>query len=240
MLGTLVIALGILEFANLVFADLDVAIRARVKTVFLCTQFAALSCVMMPRLVFSPFPAAILVVGVSVMFWMLHRSQGVESLHKILNQFLLGFLYLPVLSMSALVLLHSPEGAVHFWFMICTVAVTDMSAYVSGLLFGKEKLSPQISPKKSWVGFWGGLIGAVCVGFIFASLRPESVTLHVALIVSLVGSLASQTGDLFESLLKRHLNVKDSGSLIPGHGGILDRLDGILFAAPVFAAAFLF
>lgn len=239
ILGVLIVALGAFEFSKLVFAKTSVSIQGQVKFIFLLTQLSALICVMTPRLVFSPIPAAILIFGVSLSFWIFHRKIEIEEFYSILTNFLLGFLYLPVLSMTALTLLHSPDGEVYFWFLIASVAMTDSGAYVTGLLWGKTKLSPDISPKKSWVGFWGGFAGAVIVAIIFVYLRPDVLQIPKALVVSLVGALASQTGDLFESLMKRRLDVKDSGNLIPGHGGILDRLDGILFAAPIFASAYL-
>lgn len=111
---------------------------------------------------------------------------------------------------------------------------TDIGAYVTGRLFGRRKLAPHISPGKSWAGLWGGLfLGSVSgvaavVGFSLA------FTLPAAIFLAIVVSLAGQVGDLVESVLKREAGVKDAGRLIPGHGGLLDRLDSLLFAVPFF------
>jgi phosphatidate cytidylyltransferase len=108
-------------------------------------------------------------------------------------------------------------------------------AYVFGRLFGKHKMAPSISPKKSWEGFVGGLLGTlVVVNLTLVILNLSSFTNHVSLsIVSILASVLATLGDLFESKLKRSIDIKDSGALLPGHGGILDRIDAMLFVAPV-------
>jgi phosphatidate cytidylyltransferase len=113
----------------------------------------------------------------------------------------------------------------------------DTAAYYSGRTFGKRKLYPMVSPNKTIEGSLGGLVGSLAGVFIArATFFPQlSVVDSIALPVIL--GVLGQLGDLFESMLKRSFGVKDSGTIIPGHGGILDRLDSILFAAP---AAFLY
>jgi phosphatidate cytidylyltransferase len=109
--------------------------------------------------------------------------------------------------------------------------VADTAAYAGGRIWGRTPLLPQVSPKKTWEGFCTGLMGTVVVGFICEHFWPDE-TLHwvvVATMVATVGVL----GDLFESSLKRQLNIKDSGGLLPGHGGILDRFDGFYFTSPL-------
>ncbi len=112
--------------------------------------------------------------------------------------------------------------------LLLVVWATDISAYLAGRLIGGKKLAPAISPGKTWSGAAGGLVGALAVGWIAA---PGGWGLLAAALLSVV----SQAGDLMESWIKRHCGVKDSGRLIPGHGGLLDRLDGVLTAAPVAA-----
>lgn len=115
---------------------------------------------------------------------------------------------------------------------------SDSMAYVVGRLIGKNKLFPRVSPGKTWEGFVGGIAFALLAGYLFA-LVTESSVLHwlvMAVIISIFGTL----GDLSESLLKRSAGVKDSGTLLPGHGGVLDRFDGILFSAPLVLAYLLF
>jgi phosphatidate cytidylyltransferase len=117
----------------------------------------------------------------------------------------------------------------HF-FIICWA--TDTFAYLVGTFYGKNKLCEKISPKKTFEGLWGGLLGGIifgCLGEIFLNIN-----FYHLIAVSLFTSVFCVLGDLFESLIKRKFNVKDSGILIPGHGGILDRIDGLLFALPIY------
>jgi len=109
---------------------------------------------------------------------------------------------------------------------------SDTGAYLFGIKFGKHKLFERHSPKKSWEGLFGGLITSFLVAFIISTQYHELSAgqwLCMSFIIVIGGSL----GDLFESMLKRSLSVKDSGSILPGHGGLLDRFDGLLFAAPL-------
>ncbi len=108
----------------------------------------------------------------------------------------------------------------------------DTGAYLAGRSFGRYKLFERISPNKTWEGFLGGIVLAVVAGINLARYFPELSTLHwviLALIIGVFGTI----GDLVESMLKRNLGVKDSGSILPGHGGLLDRFDGLLMAAPL-------
>jgi len=108
----------------------------------------------------------------------------------------------------------------------------DTGAYLFGVKFGKNRLFERHSPKKSWEGFFGGMLSALLVSFLIAGWFTELSYLNwasAALIIVIFGTM----GDLTESMLKRSLNTKDSGNLLPGHGGLLDRVDGLLFAAPM-------
>ncbi|MGV8941701.1 MAG: phosphatidate cytidylyltransferase [Lysobacter sp.] len=137
---------------------------------------------------------------------------------------------------SASVLAGIPKG--HFWLLTALMVVwaADSGAYFVGRHFGKHKLSPQISPNKTIEGLVGGMVAGVTAGVLMSLAAGASVEqLPAIALVALVATLFSVVGDLFESLLKRHAGVKDSGHLIPGHGGVLDRLDGVLAALPAFA-----
>ena len=113
-----------------------------------------------------------------------------------------------------------------------TIWVNDSGAYLVGVTFGKHRLFERISPKKSWEGFFGGAIAALGSGYVFSLLIPE-ISLLNWLVFSEIIVIFGTFGDLNESLLKRTLQVKDSGNAIPGHGGWLDRFDSMLLAAPV-------
>ena len=109
--------------------------------------------------------------------------------------------------------------------------MNDTGAYVVGVTFGKHRLFERISPKKSWEGFFGGAFFALISGYVF-SLIIKDISLINWLIFSEIIVIFGTFGDLIESLLKRTLDVKDSGNVIPGHGGLLDRFDSMLLAAP--------
>ncbi|MEG1935302.1 MAG: phosphatidate cytidylyltransferase, partial [Rikenellaceae bacterium] len=108
----------------------------------------------------------------------------------------------------------------------------DVGAYLVGVSCGKHKLWERLSPKKSWEGFFGGVIATIIAAVIIGINRNESPYIWAA--TAILVSAAAVYGDLFESMFKRSLKIKDSGNIIPGHGGVLDRFDAIFFAAPVF------
>lgn len=112
--------------------------------------------------------------------------------------------------------------------------VADTGAYFAGRQWGDRKLAPSISPKKTWAGVYGALAVTALWSLLLVWLRPETVTLPYALILCLLVCAVSVVGDLFESLLKREAGIKDSGNILPGHGGILDRIDSLTAVAPFF------
>lgn len=134
--------------------------------------------------------------------------------------------------------IHATEPDGHLWLFtaLAIVWAADSGAYFAGRQFGARKLAPTISPNKTVEGLIGGITAGVLVGVGGALLAGASGSqLPLVALVALAATAASVVGDLYESLLKRHAGVKDSGHLIPGHGGILDRIDGVLAALPVFA-----
>lgn len=119
--------------------------------------------------------------------------------------------------------------------LIAIVVSADSGAYFIGKAWGRSKLAPKVSPNKSWAGFWGGLACSSVLALLAWSVLPLSITLGQVLAVAVVTSLASVLGDLLESMVKRQQGVKDSGVMLPGHGGMMDRLDSLSAASPVFA-----
>ncbi|WP_419913543.1 phosphatidate cytidylyltransferase [Hoeflea sp.] len=115
-------------------------------------------------------------------------------------------------------------------FVLAVIWATDIFAYFGGRRFGGPKLAPVMSPKKTWSGFASGLFGGMLVGVFAAMVLTDSRFVWAALLAALL-SLAGQMGDLFESNFKRQFGVKDSGAIIPGHGGVMDRVDSVIFAA---------
>lgn len=140
----------------------------------------------------------------------------------------------------AIGLLHAdgPQGPAWALYALMLVWAADSGAWFFGRRFGGRKLAPSISPGKTWAGFWGGLGTLVAVALVAVPVFGLPWSSAPALIgASVLCGLASVVGDLFESIIKRHAGAKDSGTLVPGHGGVLDRIDSLLAALPVFATA---
>ncbi len=149
---------------------------------------------------------------------------------------ILGFFYVGFLPAMAFRILNLPNGKIWFLIMLAVVFMGDTFAYLSGMMWGKAKIMPSISPKKTIVGSLGGLFGSALAGGSLGFLYLPQISLIGLVALSIFTGVVAQLGDLFESLLKRVADRKDSGTLMPGHGGILDRLDGVLFGAPILLA----
>lgn len=145
----------------------------------------------------------------------------------------LGVLYIgiPTALLNAL-MAHSGSSLVLLMFVM--IWLNDTGAYLVGTALGRHPLCKRLSPKKSWEGFWGGMIFCILAGAVYASIFVHGQYL-VWVAFGVIICLASTVGDLFESMMKRSAGVKDSGNLIPGHGGVLDRIDSLLMAAPAAA-----
>ena len=116
--------------------------------------------------------------------------------------------------------------------------IADTGAYFAGRFLGKTKLYEAVSPKKTWAGAWGGLAGSVLGAAVLKVVHSDELTWLDVVLIAMPGGILGQLGDLAESLIKRSVGVKDSGALLPGHGGMLDRIDAVLFIAP-YAYAYL-
>lgn len=185
------------------------------------------------------------VVGVAwwllALLWLRHFEFGADhaATHARVFKLAAGTLAI-VPAWCALGMLHggSPNG--HRWLFVALAIVwaADSGAYFAGRHLGKHKLSPRISPNKTVEGLLGGMACGLVVALAFAPFAGASLgQLPLVALAAIAAVAFSVVGDLFESLLKRHVGAKDSGHLIPGHGGILDRIDGVIAAMPVFALA---
>ena len=177
------------------------------------------------------------VVGLLVLFfgsavWLMADPRRDDALARLGATMLLG-LWLPFLaSFSILIVGLEEEGRFALLLVIAATAMSDIGAYAVGSLVGRHKIAPRLSPNKSWEGFLGGVAIAVGTGLGLATwLYPEFDDVR-AVVVALACAVAGFGGDLFESMVKRDMGIKDFGSLLPGHGGALDRFDGILAALP--------
>ena len=155
---------------------------------------------------------------------------------------LMGFLILVPAWIASVYLLSFPQGGILVVVMVIVVAAADIGAYFAGKRFGEHKLADQVSPAKTWEGFWGGVVSCVLLALLLFYLLPDHAA-HIGLVsvaaVIITTGLASVVGDLTVSMVKRESGVKDSGSLLPGHGGVLDRLDSLSAAAPVYTLGLL-
>ena len=139
--------------------------------------------------------------------------------------------YLAVLGGFILLLANHPDGATRIFALVALIACNDTFAYIAGVLIGKHKIAPSISPKKSWEGLIGGAIAAVIGGSAIFHYLFETVW-YVGALIGVMTVVTATCGDLIESAIKRDLAIKDMSNLLPGHGGIMDRLDSALFTAP--------
>lgn len=144
--------------------------------------------------------------------------------------------YLPFLAGFTVLMVAAPDGDYRVFYFICLVVANDVGGLAAGVFFGKHPIAPSISPKKSWEGAAGSLVlsGLVGVGLMWWFFGGPPL---YGLLIGVLAVLAATLGDLSESLIKRDLGLKDMGSLLPGHGGIMDRLDSMLVAAPVVYAS---
>jgi phosphatidate cytidylyltransferase len=174
---------------------------------------------------------SLLFLGFALLF--LFRIRDIADAAREISIAVLAFTYIPLLLMHLVMLRKGPYGVQWLLVIMLIVMTNDTAAYYTGCAFGKHRLYPLVSPKKSIEGALGGLLGSIG-GTMLAKYTffPQLTTTDALLTALFIGAIG-QTGDLFESLLKRSFGVKDSGSIIPGHGGVLDRLDSIIFAAPV-------
>lgn len=145
---------------------------------------------------------------------------------------LTGIFYVVFLSFHVTLVEQIGEYGILVWLIFITAFGTDSMAYFTGYAIGKHKLAPKISPKKTIEGSIGGILGSVLLCGIFGYFVVPRLLIH-CIIIGVLGGVISQFGDLTASIFKRKMGIKDYGNLIPGHGGILDRFDSVLFTAPM-------
>ena len=140
--------------------------------------------------------------------------------------------YPALLAGFAMLLLAAPDGAWRSFTFLCVTVASDVGGYAVGVLAGRHPMAPRISPKKTWEGFVGSFIGCIIVGIVCVTLGLNGPW-WVGAIVGLVTAPAATLGDLVESAIKRDLGIKDMSNILPGHGGLMDRLDSLMVSAPV-------
>ncbi len=176
-----------------------------------------------------------LAIGWALTWWTARRMRGPDRPQQPAGWLAAGVLYIGIAGIALIELRHDNyAGRANVLFLFLVVWASDIGAYMAGRAFGGPKLAPAVSPNKTWSGAAGGLASAVVVGVAAAALLAPGGASRAAAVAAMLGVMA-QAGDLLESWIKRRFDVKDTSSLIPGHGGLLDRLDGVIAAAPVAA-----
>lgn len=221
------VIMGTPELITILFKPEDSLVLKFIFFVFMLIIFAV--SVQAPQLAAPTF--ALLSTLFFVTSLRLLKYSSLEETAAIQWKAIFGFMYGALLPSFACRLLDLDHGIIWFFGLLTFVFSGDSAAYFAGRWFGKTPLSPSISPKKTFEGAVGGLLGSLVAGVVFVFLM-QHIPWPWILVVALISGLTGQFGDLLESLLKRVAQVKDSGTLIPGHGGVLDRLDGVLFASP--------
>lgn len=164
----------------------------------------------------------------------LHRMfTSIEKIFEFVSKSTTGIVYTSFFPATMIWITQAENGMLWFYSLLGVVFAGDVGAYLFGITMGKNKIAPLLSPKKSIQGSIGGLLFSTAAGFAFSYLFPDK-PLSLFLMAGFFGGALGQIGDFFESLIKRIAAVKDSGKIMPGHGGALDRLDGVLLASPLF------
>ncbi len=225
----LVIILGLFELGNILFIDEKLK---KDRIVFILT--AAL--MYLGLALFAN--QAMIIFAVSCLFyfsfilWRYRYLRNIRDIFALQTKGLLGLFYLGFLPTFPDRLLTLNHGSIWFAALLGIVFAGDTFAYIFGRLLGQRRIMPAVSPKKSVEGAFGGALGSLLAAGAFSWALPH-VPILFLLVAGLVSGVIGQFGDFFESLLKREAEIKDSGAIMPGHGGVLDRIDGVLFASPI-------
>ena len=222
------------EFFNISAKDIPRFLRfsSFIISFILFLTITAKQALLLPAVIF-------LFLAVPLAFQMLtYGSPGKKWGREAIEKAIIGPIYISLpIAMLILIDMH-PGGNVWIFFLLAVIFANDTGAFYAGKTLGRHKLYKEVSPNKTWEGAFGGLIFGLIIASIFLQidiLKVHSLDIGVICLV-IVLSIATQAGDLVESMIKRIHGIKDSGSILPGHGGLLDRIDGFLFAVPVLYA----
>jgi phosphatidate cytidylyltransferase len=223
--------LGLREYYYIVFADHDKAMLPLFQAAgYGCGASVVLS------IQYRNFDALMLVVALDLMtvaVLSIFRFRSQQDAPLVVIKQIFGIIYIPVFLSFLVLLRNSADGPIWVVFVIWVVAWGDTGALYVGSLWGRHKLSSAVSPKKTIEGALGGLAANMLFAWLFKMLFFNAMPGWACILVALAVGVVGQAGDLFESEFKRAAGVKDSGTILPGHGGILDRIDALLFAAPI-------
>lgn len=223
--------LGLWEYFRIVFADLE-------KNMLALIQAAGYGCgaLVMLSIHYRSFNLLMLTLAlnlVTVAIFSILRFRTHQDAPQVVTKQIFGIIYIPFFLSFLILIRNGVEGPMWIVFILWVVAWGDTGALYTGTLWGRHKLCPAVSPKKTVEGALGGLGANLISGWLFKLLFFGAMPGMACVLISLTAGAVGQAGDLFESEFKRAAGVKDSGHILPGHGGILDRIDALLFAAPI-------
>lgn len=232
LLCLLVVVRGSFELARMVFSE---TYPPFVRRLFVIVNSGLFVFVTQPALKylanFALISSFVFIASLGVIF---HKTfKDLDQILTYIAKSCQGLVYICFLPATVAWTIQTNNGIEWFFCLLTVVFAGDIGAYVFGITMGKKTIAPALSPKKTIQGGIGGLFFSLAAALSFKYFIPGT-PLYVLAICGLGGGLLAQIGDFFESLIKRVSGVKDSGSIMPGHGGVLDRLDGVLFAAPLF------
>jgi phosphatidate cytidylyltransferase len=188
--------------------------------------------------------ALVLLVAVGVLYeWRALVRQFASGISALVIWNLAGILYLALAAAMLMFLRSRADGLASVLTVVLMVIATDVGAYFTGRAIGGPKIAPAISPSKTWAGLGGGMVASGAVGllaYLIGNGNASAGILGVSAAIGVIVAVVAQAGDFFESWMKRRAGVKDSGSLIPGHGGLFDRVDGLLAVSFVLGILFAF
>lgn len=235
MLGVLfgtISLFSIREYLRIIFGSDDRPVSKTIRVISYITSIGLIFAACKGSLEYVFLGFVINFVALSV--FVLARFSKIQGIFEMIAKQVLGIIYIPV-SLALLIIIKGFEGGTWWviWLMIVIFA-NDTGAFYTGTFLGRKKLSPSISPNKTIEGSIGGAVAGMITGFIFCQIFFSDFSLSlITLPAAFVLAIAGQVGDLFESAMKRASSIKDSGRILPGHGGMLDRIDGLLLAIPL-------
>ncbi|MBN1932195.1 MAG: phosphatidate cytidylyltransferase [Desulfobacterales bacterium] len=230
---SVVCILALREFFRIVFASGE---KNRSLVLVLCIVTFLISLLMIAAAYRNSFDLVSGLIAFSLMIGgliSLKQFHAYPSVLQDLRKQLQALIYIPLLLSYLVLIRNSPNGIIWIFFLLCIVFSGDSGSYYMGTYWGRRKLCPSISPNKTIEGSIGGLAANIGMGSIFKLFFLPVLPWGYSIIFFLAIGVSGQVGDLFESELKRFADIKDSGLILPGHGGILDRIDALLFAAPI-------
>lgn len=219
---------ALIEYYDIIASDLSTFVRFS-NYLLMLLLFLVLS---MRQVLLAPVIIA-LCAFVPMTYHMFNHHLDAKECSADLGKNILGPIYVGLPLAMLIIIDMQPDGKFWIFFLLAVIFANDSGAFYFGRLFGKHKLYEAVSPRKTWEGALGGLLSSVIAALLFLRiLAVRKISLSMFILV-LALSVTAQIGDLAESMLKRNHGIKDSGKILPGHGGILDRIDGLLFSIPV-------